>query len=441
MDDKIQHAQLDLCFMKLTATPNWLGRKSRFALSLIVAFCVAIGSGTNRINAQPPQESTLHPPTAKSPPVVPGTTKLNSDQTHSILNPPSITQTDGSTRVQESEAKFDPNVQDPFANPIQKSKPIARQAVAELKTGDKIGPLNNQLGQGQSIQFDKDAAFEYLKEICDIGPRPSASPGMKKQRAYIKKHFEGLGGKFIWQSFKAKSPYHGRQVDLENLMVRWHVDRTKRLLICCHHDTRPFADADKRDPRGVFIGANDGASGVALLCELGKHIKDMEGDYGVDFCFFDGEEFVIVRQRDPMFLGSTYFAHSYANGKIKWRYESAILVDMVADKDLQLFMEGNSLHFAKPLTQEIWATADRIGVKEFLPQKKERFIRDDHLPLNEIAKIPTCDIIDFDYPNPKAGNMFWHTQQDKVANCSAESLGKVGSVVLAWIREKQKPGN
>ena len=92
MDDKIQHAQLDLCFMKLTATPNWLGRKSRFALSLIVAFCVAIGSGTNRINAQPPQESTLHPPTAKSPPVVPGTTKLNSDQTHSILNPPSITQ-------------------------------------------------------------------------------------------------------------------------------------------------------------------------------------------------------------------------------------------------------------------------------------------------------------------------------------------------------------
>ena len=306
-------------------------------------------------------------------------------------------------------------------------------------------PVNGKAGQAvpQAIpqingqaKFDQEAAFTYLKEVCGFGPRFSASPGMKKQQKYIQKHFEEIGGQYLTQPFMANSPFNGKQVKLYNLMVRWHPERTKRLLICCHHDTRPFADADKQNPKAAFIGANDGASGVALLCELGKHMGGLAGEYGVDFCFFDAEEFVIVRQRDPMFLGSNYFAHSYANGKIPWRYEKAILVDMVADKDLQLFMEGNSLHFAKAHTQDIWALANQMGVKEFLPQENKRFIRDDHLPLNEIAKIPTCDIIDFDYPNPKAGNKFWHTREDKVENCSAESLGKVGSVVLEWIRKQ-----
>ena len=289
----------------------------------------------------------------------------------------------------------------------------------------------------QLSQFDANAAFGYLADICKIGPRPSASPGMKKQQKYIQRHFEQIGGKYFHQEFTAKSPYDQRLVKLHNLLIRWHPERTKRLLICCHHDTRPFADADKRNPRSKFIGANDGGSGVALLCELGKHIASMDGEYGVDFMFFDGEEFVIVRQRDPMFLGSTFFAQKYSEGKIPWKYEQAILVDMVADKDLQIHLEGNSLHFAKGLTEEVWAVAKELGINEFIPQQKQ-FIRDDHLPLNEIAKIPTCDIIDFDFPNPIKGNVFWHTREDKLENCSAESLGKVGSVVLAWIRKKQQ---
>jgi hypothetical protein len=95
------------------------------------------------------------------------------------------------------------------------------------------------------------------------------------------------------------------------------------------------------------------------------------------------------------------------------------------------------MKFAQSLTQDIWAVAKKLGVKEFIPEQKQ-FIRDDHLALNEIAKIPTCDIIDFDFPNPTQGNSYWHTRQDKIQNCSAESLGKVGMVVLAWIRQKQQ---
>ncbi|MEM7783340.1 MAG: M28 family peptidase [Planctomycetota bacterium] len=288
-----------------------------------------------------------------------------------------------------------------------------------------------------ATQFDPQAAFDYLQEICDIGPRISATEGMRKQQAYIQDHFKGLDGKIYNQPFSAKSPFTQRFVRLHNIIVRWHEDRKRRILICCHHDTRPFPDQDPVNPRGTFIGANDGASGVALLCELGKHIEAMEGPFGVDFIFFDGEEFVLIRPRDPMFLGSTYFANQYRSGRVKWKYDYGILVDMVADKDLQIYYEGNSLGYADGLTRSVWTVAKRLGIQEFIPQKRHQ-IRDDHLPLNSIAGIRTTDIIDFDFPNPKQGNAYWHTEKDIPENCSADSLGKVGTVVLEWLREMQR---
>ena len=284
--------------------------------------------------------------------------------------------------------------------------------------------------------FDGAKAWRHLKAICNIGPRISTSPGMLKQQQYLEKHFKANGGEFLKQEFSVASPFNGNQVSLHNVLVRYHPDRKRRLMICCHYDTRPFPDQDKRNPTGRFIGANDGGSGVALLCELGRHLTDMKGDWGVDLMFFDGEEFVAANQ-NPTFLGSTYFAKQYAAGRIPWRYEYAILVDMVADKDLQIYFEKNSLRPGPDrLTRSIWGTANRIGVREFVP-KARHIVTDDHLPLNNIAKIPTCDIIDFDFPNPRAGNAYWHTQADNLSNCSQDSLNKVGSVVLAWIREMQ----
>ena len=284
--------------------------------------------------------------------------------------------------------------------------------------------------------FDGAQAWKHLQAICKIGPRISTSPGMQQQQQYLKKHFEGIGGDVREQEFAVVSPFNGNKVNLQNIMVRYHEDRKRRLMICCHYDTRPFPDQDKRNPRGAFIGANDGGSGVALLCELGRHLTDMEGDWGVDLMFFDGEEFVAARQ-NPTFLGSTYFSQQYAAGRIPWKYEYAVLVDMVADKDLQIYYEKNSLAPGPSrLTRSIWDTARRLGVREFVP-KERHVINDDHLPLNNIAKIPSCDIIDFDYPNPRAGNAYWHTQADNINNCSQDSLNKVGTVVLTWIREVQ----
>lgn len=321
---------------------------------------------------------------------------------------------------------------------------LAQQdAVAPISVGDfdssVIQPMPQAGPQTEDVPaadgptaFDGEKAWRHLQAVCSIGPRISTSPGMLQQQRYLEKHFTANGGEVLKQEFAAISPFNGTQVALQNLMVRYNTDRKRRLLICCHYDTRPFPDRDKRNPKAAFIGANDGGSGVALLCELGRHLSDMDGPWGVDLLFFDGEEFVVERQHQ-MFLGSTFFSQKYAAGQIPWKYEYAVLVDMVADKDLQLYFEKNS---PDRLSRSIWGTAQRLGVKEFIPQAKH-VIKDDHLPLNNIARIPTCDIIDFDYPNPKAGNVFWHTTQDNIQNCSQDSLHKVGAVVLAWIREMQ----
>ena len=295
------------------------------------------------------------------------------------------------------------------------------------------------LAAQESSQFQAERAFGYLKSVCEIGPRISGQPGMFKQQEALKKHFEDLDAKVAFQRFNVKDPLGNGRVNLANLIVRWHPDREKRILLCCHYDTRPFPDSDRTNPRGRFIGANDGGSGVALLAELGHHVGTLEGDYGVDFVFFDGEEFVYDRRRDAMFLGSTWFAQQYADNKFDVRYEFGILVDMIGDKDLQIYYEGNSLGYARRLTRSIWGVAKDLGVREFVPKKRHQ-IKDDHLPLNSIAKIETCDIIDFDFPNPQLGNVYWHTQQDVIENCSADSLEKVGRVVLEWLRRLQQGG-
>ena len=288
-----------------------------------------------------------------------------------------------------------------------------------------------------TTQFDGEAAFEILKAICEIGPRVSGTPGMKQQQQLITKHFQSLGAEVSEQAFTVRHPERGTQVPMTNLIARFHPERRKRLLFCCHYDTRPFADRDPVNPSGIFLGANDGASGVGLLCELARHVKEMPGKYGIDFVFFDGEEFVYVYRRDPMFLGSTYFSRQYAARRYPGKVNYAILVDMIGDKELEIYYEGNSLQMASRLTRSIWSVANEMGVKEFTAKERHK-IRDDHLPLNSIARIPTCDIIDFDYPRVGTENMYWHTQQDIPENCSAQSLDKVGRVLLEWLRQMQK---
>jgi len=312
----------------------------------------------------------------------------------------------------------------------------ARQSVPESKEDlSFVSAISNaDLQQTAKEKFPLDAkrAMKYLREICKIGKRISGSTGMKTQQKIIKKHFEKLGAKVFMQPFQPAHPLTGKPVRMNNMIVSWHTTAKERVLVACHYDTRPFPDEDRRFPHGKFIGANDGASGIALLMEMGNHMKRLQPTYGVDFVFFDGEELIYIqrirgraRQFGKFFLGSEFFAKWYRDHKIAHSYKFGILLDMVAGKNLQLPMEKNSLKLAPILTQSVWNMARKLNVQEFLGSSKYE-IEDDHLPLNRIAKIPTTDIIDFDYPH-------WHKVKDTPRNCSGESMVKVGKVVMHWL--------
>lgn len=279
----------------------------------------------------------------------------------------------------------------------------------------------------EEIPFDGRQAFAYLQDICRIGTRVSGSKGMLAQQEMLIKHFEALGGKVELQAFKVRHPLDGSSVNMANLLVRWHPERPNRVLLCAHYDTRPFPDEDPVDPRGIFLGANDGGSGTALLMELGRHMPALNGKLGVDFALFDGEE-LVYDQRGEYFLGSTEFARQYASKPDGVKYRWAVLLDMVADADLRIFQEINSVRWpeSKPLVDKLWGTARRLGVREFVARPRHE-IRDDHLPLRNIGRIPACDVIDFDYPA-------WHTRDDTPERCAPLSLAKVGWVVHEWLK-------
>ncbi len=316
--------------------------------------------------------------------------------------------------------------------------PLRAQEAALVEQAAKPQAAKPEAKPKPKTTFDGERSYGYLKALCALGNRMSGSPGMKQQQVLVEKHFVDLGAKVRFQPFKARHPLTGKRVPMANLLIEWRPEAKNRLLLCAHYDTRPKPDREfnPRDrERGIFLGANDGASGVALLMELGHHVAQLPPHLGLDFVLFDGEELVYSDGRNeigPYFLGSTEFALQYRKHPPQHKYEAGVLFDMVADARLSVYQEGNSAAWSqtRPLVKEIWGTAQRLGITEFYPRVKYT-VRDDHLPLNRIAKIPVCDVIDFEYSD--ARNLNWHTLGDNPENCSGESLGKVGTVTLEWL--------
>lgn len=279
-------------------------------------------------------------------------------------------------------------------------------------------------------------AFGYLEKICEFGPRPSGTPAIEKLQTYLIEHFKSIGTTVETQEFEVRHPLDGNPVTMKNIIVRIAPELKRRVLICTHYDTRPFPDYDPVNPQGVFIGANDGASGPALFQEIAPQLMKMDLKVGVDLIMFDGEELIFENDgtKGEYFLGSKHFATRYVSDPKDFTYEAGILVDMIADKELQLYYERNSYDFARNLVRDVWNIAAKMKIREFVARTRHT-VRDDHLPLNEIARIPTIDIIDFDYPRPSTrGQKYWHTEQDIPENCSGESICKVGAVLLEWIK-------
>jgi Zn-dependent M28 family amino/carboxypeptidase len=286
--------------------------------------------------------------------------------------------------------------------------------------------------------IDGPRAFGYLEKICEIGPRIAGSEANARQRQMVAAHFKAAGATVREQPFTAQHPLSGERVNMVNLIGAWHPERNRRVVIAAHYDTRPHPD-EERDPARqqlAFLGANDGASGVALLMEMANHLKAMETPWGVDLVLLDGEELVYGRHPDTQgeyFLGSKAFARAYVedvDGRgTPARYIAGLVLDMVGGTKLQISQEPNSLNLAPNLVRDVWAVARQLDAKSFR-FRVGREVLDDHLALNN-AGIPTIDLIDFDYP-------YWHKADDLPKNCSANSLAEVGKVVTAWLAQPER---
>ncbi len=268
-------------------------------------------------------------------------------------------------------------------------------------------------------EFDSQKAFAYLRAQTDFGPRNPNSTGHQKCRDYLVGELSHYAENVTRQNFIHQG-YGGEVLQLTNIFGSFNTTASDRILLLAHWDTRPRADEEK-DPakqNQPILGANDGASGVAVLLEIARLLKQVPLPIGVDILFVDGEDYGKSHDLDSYFLGSRYFMKVKSEN---YRPRFAILLDMVGYKDLQIPMEQNSITFAPETVELIWSTAENLGVTQFVNVPGEE-ISDDHIPLNS-GGLPTVDIIDFQYP-------FWHTMQDTPDKCSAESLEAIGKVLM-----------
>lgn len=331
---------------------------------------------------------------------------------------------------------------------------IAALAGGTYLVFQKTAPKSTALSPGDSVKkypdpvvpFNGAQAMKYLKKICDLGPRVSGTPAHAKMVDMAEKHFKDLGLTVTRQTFDAKQRSKLIPVPMVNLIAQWQPEKTTRLLICTHYDTRPLADreTDSANWKKPFLAANDGAAGVAFMMELAKHLKALDCPFGIDLVCFDGEEFIHDNRSadqggDIYFLGSRHFADEYARriaaGGNPWTYKEAVLLDMPAGINARFLMEAESVKGASQVVDRIWKIAEEQGVKNFIIERG-RATSDDHLELQRVG-IPAIDIIPILPNNNEEGLVsypHWHKLTDTPEQCSGDTLENVAKVLAVWLK-------
>ncbi len=285
--------------------------------------------------------------------------------------------------------------------------------------------LAGVLGACTEPQSEPDAArmMARVTEQVGHGPRISGTPGNTQVREWIAAELTRLGARVEQQAFS--DTVAGKVWPLVNVIGHFGPANTRRIAFFAHFDTRPWSDqepleADRAQP---CPGANDAGSGVAVLLELAELMKRRAPAVGVDLVFFDGEDFGRPTAPEEYCRGSRGYALRLPAVGDPARPVAGFLFDMVGDKDLGIWEEGNSAVRATNLVELVREAARATGARRFHPEVRYTII-DDHVPLLD-AGLPTVDIIDFDYPA-------WHTTRDLPDQVSGESMAEVARVG-AWL--------
>ncbi len=283
--------------------------------------------------------------------------------------------------------------------------------------------------------FNADSAYTFVAEQVAFGPRIPNTQAHRETGDYLIRKLRSYGARVTVQEFQSTA-FSGQKLALRNIVGSFNPAMQKRILLGAHWDTRPWSDKDATYPRKTFDGANDGASGVAVLLEVARIMKD-KPSVGVDIIFFDGEDYAepegspsvpVTGGLDSWWcLGSQYWSkQKHAPG---YRAFYGILLDMVGAEKAQFFQEGSSLVYAPRIVEKVWSTAQRMGYGSTFVLQRQGPITDDHLFVSELGGIPMIDITHYD---PAVGyfSTYHHTQQDNLSIISRETLGIVGRVLV-----------
>jgi hypothetical protein len=289
--------------------------------------------------------------------------------------------------------------------------------------------LGTQCGTGASArsqpEFDGQAALRLAKTQIDFGPRVPGSEGHRRAIEWMESFLRPLASLVQRQEFQIWNPHYNESADGVNLIASFYPEKTQRIMLCAHFDTRPEASAEYPPVLEPIDGAVDGAAGTAIMLQMALILSEHEPAYGVDIVLFDGEDIGLTGaapEFEHWFQGSRHFAR-FAK-QAGYRPWFAILVDLVGDKQADYYQEGISLQYAPDVVRKVWGVAADLGVTQF-KQSRGSMLYDDHWILNRDAQIPAIDITESigDYAH-------WHTREDTFDKLSAESLEAVGRVLV-----------
>ncbi len=291
----------------------------------------------------------------------------------------------------------------------------ARALAISALTGLSLGWAPVWAGE-PTRAFSSESAYRDLVLQCEFGPRVPGTMAHTECGQWLTQTLYSCADSISLQRFSAN--VSGTRLPLTNIIATFNPEGKRHVMLCAHWDSRPTADRDP-DPANherPILGANDGASGVAVLLEVARALAVKPPKQRVTIVLFDGEDY--GQSWQEMCLGSQRFAQEYAGPKVDW----AVLLDMVGDRDLRLPPENLSAQNAPEVVERIWSAAQSVGAEAFVRESGPA-VYDDHVWLLRRG-IPCIDVIDSEYP-------YWHTLQDTPDKCSPESLGQVGRTLLA----------
>lgn len=293
----------------------------------------------------------------------------------------------------------------------------------------------------QPSEFDSDSAFAFIRRQVEFGPRVSGTPGNKLCRQYIVSELERHGADTVTVQEAEVTVFTGEKLPIANIMGSYQPDMKDRILLLAHYDTRPWADSDNYEENRHLpvLGANDGASGVAVLLEVARLLNEKHAPVGVDLLFVDAEDYGQISgfstHDDSWCLGTQYWAEHipYAPDSLP-RY--AILLDMVGGLGAQFHREYFSDEEAPGIVDKVWAMARNSGFSDRFINQKGGAVVDDHIFINK-AGIPAIDIIESKNASTGTFPPTWHTVNDNLENIDRSSLKAVGQTVINLIHNEK----